>query len=275
LPLLRTAGARRHQLSVRGDLASLFHEEGQLEKARRGYEAVLVELRDIGDRRGEALFSALLAGAQAALGLVQLAEETLDEARACLADVDDPLYAAVLDVQEAQLDLARARAAEAGKDGAAGQRLRESALARLAEAEAPRDALGGRSRAQASEVVRVALRILKAALRVDGTAGEARYVLDARLHKLHHPFGVLSFARRRRLRELAYTLAEQANQVVSKERLVQRWLNAAYDEHRHDGALRVNVTRLRKVLAPCGFSIEAGPGGYLMRTPDGFRFEPG
>jgi hypothetical protein len=145
---------------VAGNLGNLEHEEGKAHDARRCHEEALGRLREVGDRRSEALALGRLARANATLAW-------LDDARSCLAAADrlltrypDPLVSAALEVDRGFVDVAEARVARGRGEVEAGERLVAAARARIANASRPTDD-GALSWLAQSDDIRTAVRILE------------------------------------------------------------------------------------------------------------------
>ncbi|MDB4967805.1 MAG: hypothetical protein JWN44_3494 [Myxococcales bacterium] len=100
-------------------------------------------------------------------------------------------------------------------------------------------------------------------------AAAATVMLDGRSHELRWPGGHAPLARRPALRRLLYALA---GGTTAKTALAVALWGQAYKPSTHDNALWMNVTRLRKLVAPAGLGIEATDGEYRLVAADGFVF---
>jgi tetratricopeptide (TPR) repeat protein len=97
-------------------------------------------------------------------------------------------------------------------------------------------------------------------------------VLDGRSHELRVGERVIPLRRRAALRRLLYGFAHRPGAVLDKEQLARCLWNARYDPDRHDGAIWVNIRRLRQLLEGSGISVELDEEGYLLSVPRGFAF---
>ncbi len=104
--------------------------------------------------------------------------------------------------------------------------------------------------------------------------GALRYdvVLDGVKHELRVKNEALSLAHRPALRKLLYALAARPNLVVTKEDLANQLWAGRYNPLRHDGALWVNVRRLRVLLEKTGLTIELAEDGYRLAVPASFVY---
>ena len=59
---------------------------------------------------------------------------------------------------------------------------------------------------------------------------------------------------------------------VDKSTLVAEAWQEDYNPAQHDNPLRVNIGRLRKVVASFGLTLESEPSGYCLRASKGFCF---
>lgn len=101
-------------------------------------------------------------------------------------------------------------------------------------------------------------------------------VLDGGLHVLRTTKVEVNLAKKPTLRKLLYALASRPNEAVSKSDLAGAIWPGRYDPLRHDGALWVNLRRLRQLLEPALLSIELAEDGYRLVVPASFVFlEPG
>ena len=83
----------------------------------------------------------------------------------------------------------------------------------------------------------------------------------------------IDLVRRPVLQRLLDALARKYDQVVSVDELVMQVWEVEYHPLRHDNTLRVNVRRLRNLLAHTGLSIEKVSGGYRLLSPGEFQVE--
>lgn len=139
-------GDRRFVAIFQSNEAAVRHEVGEVGEALRAYEGALEELRELGDPRFEGLVLGRLSAALADIGDGSRARELLVEARDRIELVGDPAGRAVLRLHLAHLEVAegRHRMSEAVK-----RVVRQATVARK----------------PASWDLRVALRLLRAALR--------------------------------------------------------------------------------------------------------------
>lgn len=100
-------------------------------------------------------------------------------------------------------------------------------------------------------------------------AGGMTVVIDTVNHELRCDERVVALARRPSVRRLLYTLAAEPGRVCDKEALTRGIWNTAYHPTRHDGALWVNVKRLREVLDGTGLRVDSSDEGYRLRVDDG------
>lgn len=150
LNCLRVVGDRPFEAHLTAYLGAVHHERGQLDAARDAYSRALDVLTEVGDVRLEGLFLAARAAALAASGRCGQAWNDLEIAARRLAEVGDPALIAALGAHRAQVAL-----------GAAG-----------GDANTMRDALDAARRARSeaqpyadtSDDVRFALRLLQRAI---------------------------------------------------------------------------------------------------------------
>jgi len=155
---------RRHEAMFVGYLGTLAHERGDLDEARRSYRHSIRLSRELGDRRQEGFYLSYL-------GVVEAAGDHREEAEAASARASklleqDRLLSSMIGLNRAHVELLLARTAAAPKLVTAATR---AANERIAEVEAQGSggwtgADSGRSLAQASMDVRIALRLLKRTL---------------------------------------------------------------------------------------------------------------
>jgi tetratricopeptide (TPR) repeat protein len=101
-------------------------------------------------------------------------------------------------------------------------------------------------------------------------------VLDGRKHELRSGKKVVSLAKRPTLRKLLYAMAGRPNEALSKGELAAAIWPGRYDPLRHDGALWVNLRRLRQLLAPTRLVVELWGDGYRLVVPESFVYlDPG
>jgi tetratricopeptide (TPR) repeat protein len=101
------------------------------------------------------------------------------------------------------------------------------------------------------------------ASRVDTTGWEL--VLDAREHTLKAGERTLSLKNRHVVRCILYALAREPEHHLNKERLAEAAWGVAYDPRVHDGALKVNLLRLRTLLRDTGLAVDYEMDGYRLR----------
>ncbi|HEY0478712.1 MAG TPA: AAA family ATPase [Kofleriaceae bacterium] len=94
-------------------------------------------------------------------------------------------------------------------------------------------------------------------------------VIDTVHHELRCEDRVVALSRRPSVRRLLYTLAADLGRAHDKASLTRGIWNASYKPERHDGALWVNVKRLREILQGTGLRVDSGDDGYRLRVDDG------
>lgn len=97
-------------------------------------------------------------------------------------------------------------------------------------------------------------------------------VLDAKSHELRIGDRVISLKRRGSLRRLLYGFASRPGTVMDKEQLAHLLWPARYVPERHDGAIWVNIRRLRQLLEGTGMHVELDEDGYFLSVPSDFTF---
>ncbi len=158
LHIVREVGARRTEGIALFSVASLHHEVLALDEARAAYQEALVVLNEVHATRHEGLARAGLAAVWALKGKPVRAEEALLEATKQLTEVGDAASLDALDVYRGQVELGEAMHAQS-------KNLAASLLARVdRRIEHAERAQGTLSPSARSDVVRAALRGLKAAL---------------------------------------------------------------------------------------------------------------
>ncbi len=101
-------------------------------------------------------------------------------------------------------------------------------------------------------------------------------VLDGRTHELKSGKTVVALGKRPTLRKLLYAMAGRPNDALSKAELAAAIWPGRYDPLRHDGALWVNLRRLRQLLAPTPLAVELWNDGYRLVVPESFVYlDPG
>ncbi len=101
-------------------------------------------------------------------------------------------------------------------------------------------------------------------------------VLDGRSHELRAGGKVVSLSKRPTLRKLLYAMAGKPNVALSKAELAAAIWPGRYDPLRHDGALWVNLRRLRQLLSPSPLVVELWGDGYRLVVPESFVYlDPG
>lgn len=101
-------------------------------------------------------------------------------------------------------------------------------------------------------------------------AHEIAIVIDTVHHEVRCEDRVIVLSRRPSIRRLLYTLAAAPGRTHDKESLTRGIWNASYRPKRHDGALWVNIKRLREVLTGTGLRIDSTDDGYRLRVDDGY-----
>ena len=104
----------------------------------------------------------------------------------------------------------------------------------------------------------------------DGTGGDVQIVIDTAHHEVRCEDRVIALSRRPSVRRLLYTLAADLGRAHDKESLTRGIWNASYRPSRHDGALWVNVKRLRELLQGTGLRVDSGDDGYRLRVDEGY-----
>jgi hypothetical protein len=172
-------------------------------------------------------------------------------------------------LDRALLLLARSLAADARGKSEQAETIRREALALAAAENADPDALF-------SFVPSLgALRVVSTAgprIAGDVDLSEARVVIDARDHTLRVGEAVISLKTRHVLRRLLYGFAREPGRCLGKERLAELAWGVEYDPRVHDGALKVNVLRLRALLRDTGLSIDLDVDGYRLEAPPDLVF---
>jgi tetratricopeptide (TPR) repeat protein len=274
LATLRRLGDRRIEGIELGNLATVLHEEGDLEGACRRYEEAIDTTRAAGMHHAERTFLAMLGGALGARDLVERAEAVLLEAERHPSAQGDAVAREFVALQRAHVDLALGHRAHAEGDVDRAVRHRESALRRIDLAEGH---VGGAEVRPALvdrwSDARLTVRILRARLAQEPPIDPSRYrvILDARTHELRHDGKIVSLKRRPVLNQLLYTLVASAGEAVSKETLAEVAFGHTYASNRDDNPLRVNLNRLRTLVEPSGLRVEF-EGGYRIVIPASFLY---
>ena len=195
----------------------------------------------------------------------------LDEAAAALAHIDarggPPALVAVAELAAAELALRSLRTAEAEASLARAHAAAERAglpslVAEVAEARAALDQPAARCRTV--DGGERALRLSEvAALRASGAL-----VVDACRLGLGAGDAWLLLARRPVLFTLARTLAEAWPRDASRDALIAQAFRTRHPDETHRARLRVEIGRLRKLVAPFA-SIEATERGFALRSREG------
>jgi len=97
-------------------------------------------------------------------------------------------------------------------------------------------------------------------------------VLDARAHTLSIGGRVISLKNRQVVRGILYGFAREPGHFLGKELLAEAAWGVEYDPRVHDGALKVNLLRLRGLLRDTGLTIEHDSDGYRLRGLGKFLF---
>jgi hypothetical protein len=105
----------------------------------------------------------------------------------------------------------------------------------------------------------------------------AALTYDTRHHELRGKGARVSLRTRPVLRRLFQALASRADRLVDRSELTVAVWNRPYHPLAHDAVLRVNVSTLRRLVAPFGLTIEFDETGYRLCAPDGLGLveEPG
>jgi hypothetical protein len=82
---------------------------------------------------------------------------------------------------------------------------------------------------------------------------------------------VIAFRTRPALRRLLYTMLAEPERSFDKASLASALWPSQYRPDRHDGALWVNVKRLRDLLSGSGLCVRTEPHGYRVATEDGYQ----
>jgi DNA-binding winged helix-turn-helix (wHTH) protein len=108
-------------------------------------------------------------------------------------------------------------------------------------------------------------------IEVERALASATWLVDACRRELRCGERVVSFARKPVLLELLCCLAEAWPDAVSREQLVLRGFGARRCNESHRARLRVELGRLRRVLAGCGSVQADGPGYRLVAAVSGVQ----
>jgi len=103
---------------------------------------------------------------------------------------------------------------------------------------------------------------------------EGEAVLDARRHVLTDASCSVSLARRVVLRRILYALAQRPGKPLALEDLAHAAWGVPYHPLQHDNGLRVNLRRLRSLLAETSLQVETVEQGYRLLAPRGLVFIP-
>lgn len=194
----------------------------------------------------------------------------LDEAAAALAPLDarrlPPTLAAVAELSRAELALRSLRTGAAREALARAQQAAQRAqvpalLAEVVEAQAALDRPAARRLSVRGEQP---LRLDE----VEALLGSGALVLDACRRGLGSGAAWLPLARRPVLFALAQALAEAWPGDVDREALIASVFRTRHPDETHRARLRVEIGRLRKLVAALA-SLEATARGYRLQTHDG------
>lgn len=105
-----------------------------------------------------------------------------------------------------------------------------------------------------------------------GTPPANALVLDGHLHELRSPRETLSLASRPVAQRLLYALARAPGCRVGNDQLAEALWEAEYNPLRHDKGIRVNISRLRSLIAAFQMSIQKDDAGYRLQVPADFLF---
>ena len=99
-----------------------------------------------------------------------------------------------------------------------------------------------------------------------------RTVLDARQNRLSTPERTIALDRRPVLARLLCALAERPGAILDKEALTVRLWGVPYNPLVHDNALKANVHRLNRLIAPARLTVSFYDHGYRLQAPGDFLF---
>lgn len=101
-------------------------------------------------------------------------------------------------------------------------------------------------------------------------------VIDSVRHEIRGPLldGVTSISLERRpvLARLLYALAARPTEELDKDVITMVLWGVPYNPLVHDNAIKANVHRLNRMIAPAGITVRFGAGGYKIHGPDGLVF---
>jgi predicted ATPase len=226
----RELGLRGAEGCTLYNLAAVHAEAEELGRAETLFVEAIAVLGAAGDALCEAVARAQLGGVKARRGAVEEARAELTVAETSLDASSDPLIRESVTIQWGHLELALAARAELAGDAASAELNRNAVRARVAEVESRQASDAG-----ASDEVRIAVRILKAALAQGSGASAAQRVwadargsmLIARDGSAFCPAGgrAVSIAARVPLRRLLARLVDQhwraPGEAVPAEELVE------------------------------------------------------
>lgn len=173
-----------------------------------------------------------------------------------------PSLAAGHQLLVAQLALRRVRpkAARAAMQRAAHAARRAAVPALVAEAEAALVSL----EAPAARQISRGREQLLAVGAIETLLASRALVVDSWRPAIRHVGTVVSLATRPVLMAIARVLAEAWPLDASREALIQRAFRIRFVDETHRARLRVEIGRLRRLLAPVA-AVESTPGGFMLR----------
>ena len=246
---LHRIGHRLFVAHLTGYAGALAHERERFAGAAERYRSALSALRAVGDARLTALVASLLGAAECARDRIEAAREAFAQADSALARVVDPGVVRAVEVHRGHLDLALGRAGELSLEEA-----RARAAARLES--------GERELESSSDDVRLARRLLRAAL------GLGALAIDAAHRRLTLPDGaVVDLGTRAVLWRIVEALAARRRDAPGAPLSADELIAAGWPGERLTGSsgpnrLKVALSTLRKL----GLRdvIRLGEGGYFL-----------
>jgi predicted ATPase len=261
---LRAVGARRYEGLVEGYLGMIEQQLGRWRDALGILEGAVAKLMEVEDHLYGAMLYACIASSQAALDRLADAEDSMARARRLL-DPGSLGARAVVSLQGAHLDLARAR--RAGRQGDA-----EARAAHVRRAVRVRESADPKVLAQSMDA-RNAARLLDltlAELVAGEGAGPSALEVDARGRWARLPDGArVELGSRAALGRLLLALAQQrvaarGRAIPAGELISSVWRGERVSEDAAQNRLYVTLTRLRK----------HGFGDLIRSTREGYLLDP-